>query len=218
MTSVCPYTWVYVILTPKPRAHASWLSPLPSPKARQRQSSSHLQAGDTETSSVDICVFWVFTGAFATPEDWWQRSLTETSLGLSSTLHTGKAICYYCTVQAFRIRFSAVSSPSPLFVPTNTLSHRRRAKKDLWRHGVSENVIKSMWRNTVYARHISARETRILCGAFSWEPPLQLLARKILSTTGKGNTISISPLSPQTLSFNITWQDGNSRGSAVITL
>lgn len=35
---------------------------------------------------------------------------------------------------------------------------------------------------------------------------------------GKRNTISVSPLSPQTLSFNITWMDGNSRGSAVITL
>lgn len=122
--------------------------------------------------------------------------LTERALGLSSTLHTGQAICCHCTTQAFRIRFSAFSSLSPLFVPMSTLSHRLIAKKNLWRHGASENVGKSMWRNTVYAKHISASDTRILCGTISWEPPLQLLARKIPSTMGKGNTISISPLSP----------------------
>lgn len=86
MTSVRPYIWLYTMLTTKPRAHMSWVSLLPaelrpSPKAPQRQTSSHLQAGDTKTSLVDICVFWVFTGAFAIQEDWQhpqrERSGTE---------------------------------------------------------------------------------------------------------------------------------------------
>lgn len=124
MTNVCPYTWVYIKLTSKPRAHASWVSPLLAEPQGSTEADQQSFAGRWHQNQLSgyLCVLGFYGGLRYTrrlgaPS---QRELWDCVPPCTQDRQLSVTVpCRLLGLDSLRF-----PHPLPLLVPTDTWSHR----------------------------------------------------------------------------------------------